>query len=125
VIKLTNRVDILYDKFGADAILDMMIPRLDQNKFILVLPYSARSYTGDLIDLQQELRRNTIDSYMTGIIVDIKYYNPTDDQISIGLTDMERKRYYIKIASLIKAPTTTPQQNLYTKASPRSHQEVA
>lgn len=56
---------------------------------------------------------------MTGVIFDVKYYDPTEQDIDITLTNLSRHWKYAQITSLHQA------NNIFYKDAPWSNQIVA
>lgn len=71
------------DRSNSD-ISSLGVPKVLRNQYVLVLPVSNQSYTGMLIDIKKsDLRKRRIADLMTGQILDIMYYNPSDETISV------------------------------------------
>lgn len=124
IVQLSKRVDTMKEDRSNSDISSLGVPKVLRNQYVLVLPVSNQSYTGMLIDIKKsDLRKRRIADLMTGQILDIVYYNPSDETISVWLKDLDRNRYYARVASLIKLPEWG--NILFQSASPWSHQEVA
>lgn len=57
-------------------------------------------------------------------IIDIQYYDPSDDAIGIALHDLPREWQYVSVAKL-SSKNINGNGTLLEKASPRSQQEAA
>ena len=97
-------------------------------KYILVLP-NETSYTTGLLSVG-DISKKPITKLLTGTVLAVKYYDPSQDIISISVQELPRQRQYAQIATLINNPdglSSSQKDNfsLYIPASPRSNQIVA
>lgn len=125
IIKFTYKVDTFFDKvrtfnfFGTDV---------TEEKYIVILPQDT-SYATGLLSVET-IQKKPFKALLTGTVLAIKYFDPTQDTISVTVNDMPRKRLYAQIGSLDQDPSqlTIAQRKsfaLYVQGSPWSNQIVA
>lgn len=125
IIKVSNKVD---DKDTPTSFRDIFWLG-EKPKYIVVLPEGS-DYTGIMLTVDENMVKKRISSQLGNTILEVAYYNPDQDNITITLNDLPRKWLYTSIAALRDTSTslTSSQQKsvkLYTKTSPRSNQTVA
>jgi len=122
LIRTTRRADIFDTKQQVYSFFDRQ--RRDQTtpiQYVLMLPLETQRDNGRVI-VPDELDVRIPDA-MTGTIIKVEYYDPESPDLAASLTNMERTRYYMQIASLINEGTDD--RPIYTKASNWSNQIVA
>lgn len=114
LIQINHRFDTFNDK--EQIIGEVPEAKIDKG-YILVLPEDT-SLTGK-IKLDGFNNPQLIQNLLTGTIFDVKYYDPTEQDIDITLTNLSRHWKYAQITSLHQA------NNIFYKDAPRSNQIVA
>jgi len=123
IIKMTDKID---DKDTPISFWDFFRKK---PKYIVVLP-KGTEYTKGLITIDGDTIKKPINLELGDSILAVEYYDPTQNNITVTLKDMERKRLYTNIAALtITQEDLTANQResfiLYKKTSPWSNQTVA
>lgn len=117
LIKLVDRVDRSYEKSDYKPNNKLYVP-----KYVLALPDNVDIDKVYADNIQLELfddKAYTIESLSWNAIVEIIYYNPNKSKINIWISEIDRKWYYSRIASL------SLNKDTYNITSPRSNQVVA
>ncbi|MEI6672332.1 MAG: hypothetical protein WCL02_03000 [bacterium] len=125
IIKVSNKID---DKDTPNSFRDIL-GFGEKPKYIVVIPENTE-YTGMMITVDENMVKKRITSQLGNSILAVAYYNPDQNNITISLNDLPRKRLYTSIATLndtSKELTNSQKKSvkLYTKTSPRSNQTVA
>ena len=132
LIKLNQRVDTFNDKNESS---EYELDDEDFNrKYVLVLPNWTDTWW--LINLIGENNRRPIQSLITGntndagTIIEVKFYDPSQEKINITLQEIPRTRQYAQITTLTKHQEKLPASQrerlwLYEITSTRSNQIVA
>jgi len=98
LIQINHRFDTFNDK--EQIIGEVSEAKIDKG-YILVLPEDS-SLSGK-IKLDEYNNAQLIQNLMTGVIFDVKYYDPTEQDIDITLTNLSRHWKYAQITSLHQA----------------------
>ncbi len=114
LIQINHRFDTFNDK---EQIIGEVAEAKIDKWYILVLPEDT-SLSGK-IKIDEYNNARLIQSLMTGVIFDVKYYDPTEQDIDITLTNLSRHWKYAQITSLHQA------NNIFYKDAPWSNQIVA
>lgn len=125
LIKMTNKID---EPKSTSSFRDFLRDR-DPTQYILILPDNTPYATG-LITIDEKTVKRPISLALKENIVGVYYYTTSQENISITLTNLPRKRLYTSITSLriSQEDLTSSQQKrvtLYKKSSPWSNQTVA
>jgi len=123
IIKMTDKID---DNDTPISFWDFFRKK---PKYIVVLP-KGTEYTKGLITIDDDTVKKPINLELGDSILAVEYYDSTQNNITVTLKDMERKRLYTNIAALtITQEDLTANQRksftLYKKTSPWSNQTVA
>lgn len=132
LIKLNHRIDTYHDK---DINFRFLDDKFLNKRYILVLPTNTQ-YTSATIDFKEryyykgkdaDKPRNVSDflsgGQYSGLILTMKFYQPTQQILSIGLGEIPRNWQYAEIVPLKNIQT--PERPFYVPHGPRSNQIVA
>jgi hypothetical protein len=121
LVQLNHRIDTHHDKY---APLSFISPALIDRVYVLVLPEDTVLDNNDRIILPYGTNSVLINTLLNSQeIVDIMYYDPSEENISITLVELSRKWKYAQVAALHNRSN----QNVMVleRSSPWSNQIVA
>ncbi|MCK9466717.1 MAG: FG-GAP-like repeat-containing protein [Candidatus Absconditabacterales bacterium] len=112
LIKMIHRADLFNDK---EKIVNNSNKKFFDKKYMLAVP-NATNISGLKIGLESGIF--DIESLLTGVILDVLYYNESQKTIGLTITEIPRNRQYSQIYSLNK------KDDLYYISNPSSNQVV-
>jgi len=119
LIRVNNRIDTYHDKL---SILSFISSRDIENQYIIILPEEKEIRNNDRIifpwsNTAQNIKQIT---WSWQQIAEIFYYDPDQNNISIAITEISRKRKYLQIAPI--SDRWNQNVSIYQKKWPRSNQ---
>jgi len=123
VIQFNLRSDTFYDSEESYFDNSNEESRLKNKKYILIFPNNViPDVTWMYVDFYDG-NKGLVDDLMTGVISQIKWFDPNKNNIIISLTDIPRNWLYAEIATLNISDITN--DKFYERNSPWSNQIVA
>lgn len=121
IVQLNHRVDTHHDKYGP---LSFISSALIDRAYVLVIPEDTVLDDNDRIILPYGTNPVAINTLLnTEEVVDIMYYDPNEEDISITLVELSRKWKYAQVAALYNRGNENTM--IFERSSPRSNQIVA
>jgi len=100
VIKISYKVNDFFEKFKT---FNFFGTETTPTKYILILPNGTPYNTG-LLSVER-IQKKPIKALLSGDVRAVKYFDPTQEKISINITDVPSKWMYAEIAPLKQDPT--------------------
>jgi hypothetical protein len=116
IVEINTIPDIYHLKWHND------IPTNLKSRYVVFLPEQV-NIADTYLSIHNQLPTKSLQSLLTGTVIDIVYYKSSNNIINYSFTDIPRSWYYTRIASL-KAEWEK-QEPIYTLSSPWSHHIVA
>lgn len=104
LIRVANRIDAQKEKFNTDAY-----------RYVLFLPENSED-NGDSLSYYENRTAKISSLLKANVLLTQKTYNPSNEQLTFGLSELPRERNYLQIAQLKRSG------NQYKVASPWSNQ---
>lgn len=121
LVQLNHRIDTHHDKYGP---LSFISPALIDRVYVLVLPEDTTLDTNDRLILPYGSNPIAINTLLnTQELVDVMYYDPSEEDISITLVELSRKWKYAQVAALHNRWNDNIM--VFERSSPWSNQIVA